>query len=442
MLEEILSDEIERVLGQNRPPFDPKIDYEQIQKQQEQATGEWAAIGKEGQKEFGGKFEKFISSRAIPDLKSELYIPSKNYYLMSKETLLRIQHESKQLYLNISEIDVEGEVVDLIENLENSEKIRSLYTYKKLASVSRKNPGINTEECERIKNCMRQGRELFLSGKSSSLMVKPLNHFYSLTAYSYAVVILNNPIRYSVKNLPGSHGIDWNMDGIKTKFGGNMPHGTFSELMCSFPTIFTKNAKIALTQDCRDSIISLFNETITTGLGTLLSMVPEVRDYYLMATGKHSRTHPLQIEATNDTRSVKWEFRIGDGIIKPDEQSVKQAFAGYAIEEKNGKTIAIVPGSEIQNIKACIWTDARGNFWFLENPFFPIILPEICIHFLIINSFSNLMRYSPDRWGSILFNEAESNISLITRSYLSAYENKILFVLLRSMSQFYPAIVS
>lgn len=65
-------------------------------------------------------------------------------------------------------------------------------------------------------------------------------------------------------------------------------------------------------------------------------------------------------------------------------------------------------------------------------------MPETCLHFLLTNIFSNIMRYSPDHWGDVLLNEVRSDISLITRKYLSAFENKFPVLLLRSISKFFP----
>ncbi len=60
--------------------------------------------------------------------------------------------------------------------------------------------------------------------------MKPLVWFYSLTAYARAVIILNNPIRYNLDTLPGSHGLNYLPTEIKIQFGGATKQGTFSEL--------------------------------------------------------------------------------------------------------------------------------------------------------------------------------------------------------------------
>lgn len=77
-----------------------------------------------------------------------------------------------------------------------------------------------------------------------------------MTAYAYAAIILNGPIRYSIDSLPGSHGVDYNPDGFKVSFGGNMPHGTFSELVYSSPTIQVRNKSFDMIQDNTETLLS------------------------------------------------------------------------------------------------------------------------------------------------------------------------------------------
>jgi hypothetical protein len=61
---------------------------------------------------------------------------------------------------------------ELVENMENTEHVRELYKIRKRAVGDSKNAGISASEVSRVRNCMRQGRELYLAGKSGSLMVK------------------------------------------------------------------------------------------------------------------------------------------------------------------------------------------------------------------------------------------------------------------------------
>ena len=273
-------------------------------------------------------------------------------------------------------------------------------------------------------------------------MVKPLNFFYALTAYAYAVVILNNPVRYVLDGLPGSHGLNYLPNHIKAQFGGDIKQGTFSDLFTSFPTSTICDRRTTIIQDNESSILAFYKTRTTVGTGTLLSMVPEIREYYSLVTGKPSRTFPLEITTVSDSRGVKWELQIGDGESRPAAIDIDNAFGEFQRGERHGKTIITIPFADAHKARATIYSDIRGRFWYIENPFYPIVLPEICLHFLLTNAFSNIMRYSPDHWGEILLNQVRSDISLITRKYLSAFENKFPVLLLRSISKFYPYVSS
>ncbi|HSX59966.1 MAG TPA: YaaC family protein [Tahibacter sp.] len=442
MLDEILVDEFITTKAENHPPFATTIDYEAESRKRDEATKRWAELTAADRGKFNNRLEKYHSDEGVIDLKAPSVSSSKNYYLLQREIAARISAESLFEPLPIDELHFESALMELIENIENVAHIKELYKLRKRTVGNSKNAGISSEDAGRLKNCMRQGRELYLSGKLGSLMVKPLNFFYSLTAYAYAIVILNNPIRYSLDGLPGSHGINYLPDGAKTQFGGDMPHGTFSDLFAAFPTVLLRNHQFEITQDCKESLIEFYRTRTTVSPGTLLSMIPELREYYKLITGRNSRAHPLELSITNDTRTVKWEFQIGDGELRPPVDGVEKEFEGFNVYERHGKIIVAVPGSDAHRIRACIYSDARGRFWYIENPFFPIVLPEVCVHFLLSNSFSNIMRYSPDRWGNILLNEADSNVSLIARKYLSAFENKFPFLVLRSISRFQPYVAT
>ncbi|WP_408863294.1 YaaC family protein [Acidiphilium acidophilum] len=115
-----------------------------------------------------------------------------------------------------------------------------------------------------------------------------------------------------------------------------------------------------------------------------------------------------------------------------------RGFTGFQVNERFGKIIVSVPAAQASMIKATIYTDLRGVLWFIENPFFPIIVPEVAVHFLISNIFSNIMRYKPDEWGGVLLNEVDSNISLLTRHYFSSFQRKFMLLVLRSVSRYIP----
>jgi hypothetical protein len=227
-------------------------------------------------------------------------------------------------------------------------------------------------------------------------------------------------------------------DTIQAQFGGDSARGTFSDLVTSFPTHLVKTPSLELQIDCLESLIEFYNRKFNVSLGTMISMVPEMAEYYKLTTTKNSRCYPLTITSTSDPRSLRWEFQIGNGESRPSGTEIENAFSGFTKSERHGKIIVSMPAAEAHKIKACIYTDIRGQLWFVENPFFPIILPEICLHFLINHVFSSVMRYRPDEWGNVLLNEVSSNISLLTRHYFSSFQRKFFIVVLRSVSRYTP----
>jgi hypothetical protein len=441
VLDNLLTEFVETTAGENNPPFSRQHDYKQVIESKERLVNEWKALTPEERKAFGDKMPRFFREKGLLDPASSEVAPSKNLHLLNQEVNERIRSHDRFGLLPINDLHFEQSMLELVENVENTEHIRDLYRIRKQATGKGRNSGINAEEASRLKNCMRQGRELYQSGRAGALMVKPLNFFYSLTAYAYAIILLNNPIRYTLDSLPGSHGVNYIPDGMKTQFGGDMPQGTFSDLMCAFPTLHTKNRDFELIQDNTESILAFFSVRNTVNVGTLMSMVPEIREYFRLLTGRNGRTHALQVSMGSDPRNIKWEFQVGDGEVKPSKSDLENAFPGFDITERHGKFIATVPASDSHKVRASIYADARGELWYVENPFYPVLLPEICIHFILTNTFSNLMRYSPDRWGSVLLNEVNSDWSLIARKYLSAFENKFPLLVLRSISKYYPYVV-
>jgi hypothetical protein len=167
-------------------------------------------------------------------------------------------------------------------------------------------------------------------------------------------------------------------------------------------------------------------------------MIPEMTDYYKLTTDRQSRCFPLEVVNAQDPRSLVWEFQIGDGEHKPTPESVESSCPGFVFRERYGKIVVTAPASEVSRMHACIYMDTRGNLWFIENPCYPVILPEYCIHFLITGIFSNIMRYRPDEWGNVLSNEVTSSISLITRHYFSSFQKKFFILVLRAASRYMP----
>lgn len=440
MLDQLISDEFRYVIASNQPMFRTDIDFSAEDRKRRAVVAEWAALAPEQRSLFINQAE-FEKSKGVINLKDPELLPARHYSLISDEAVSRIASSNDFKLLPIDGLDLEESVLELAESIENAEDIRNLYRLRKKNTGSTNNSGINKDEALRLKNCFTQGRELYLAGKNGSLMVKPLNFFYALTAYTYGVIVLNNPMRFSKKNLPGSHGMSYLPDTIQAQFGGDSARGTFSDLVTSFPTHPIKIPSFEFQIDCRESILEFYERKFDVSLGILLSMIPEMSDYYKITTGNNSRCHALSIISENDPRALRWEFQIGNGELRPTKQAVEDSFPTFEIGERHGKTVVSVPAVDAHKIRACIYTDIRGKLWFIENPFFPVILPEVAMHFLINSIFSNVMRYRPDEWGSVLLNEVSSNLSLITRHYFSSFQKKFFIVVLRSISRYTPYVV-
>lgn len=439
-IETILKDQVGRVEAENRPPFESTFDYSSFVQRRDEALAEWKEIGKAGQTAYRNDLKRFYDEKSLLPTDDQAVTNGKNLYLLNNEIAARVGSKSNLDLISLDELSYPGPAIELLENTENIDHIRDLYRLRKRTTGSEKNSGITADEARRLKNCLRQGRELYLSSRGGSLMVKPLTLFYSLTAYAYAVVILNNPIRFKLDNLPGSHGMNYLPDSIEAQFGGDMPHGTFSDLLTSFPTNAVRARDVDYSQSSLNSMLAFYKNRFTVSTGTFLSMIPEIRDYYKITTGRDSRTHPLEINIITERRSTFWELQIGDGITRPPASDIQQAFSGFKVSERHGKTIVAIPTAEEHLAQATIFSDIRGRLWYVENPFFPVVLPELCVHFLLTSMFSNLMRYSPDHWGEVLLNQVNTNVSLIISKYLSSFESKMPVLLLRSFSKFYPIV--
>lgn len=434
LLNDILVDNHDvREITNSQQLFRLDVDYDEFMKSKNSVAQEWKNLSDDERKVRGNKIERFFRERGIPDEDPLV----KNYWLVVMEAAERIEAGPTTNLLPLSSLYLDQSLFDLLENLENVKNIQDLYRMRKLRSGNSRNAGIATEEAEKVRNCLRQGRELYLAGRTGSLMIKPLNFFYSLTAYGYAIILLNNPIRYSIENLPGSHGLIYLNREFKSQFGGDTVHGALSELVFAFPTIEIRGGKTELIQDNVETLKKYFHYKHTTGMSILMSMIPELRDYYRLVKKQSGRTHPLEISQDGGRRGMV-QFQIGDGEIKPDRGDLERAFPEANIRERYGKLIVDVASTELHRIRSMILVDALGDYWYIENPFYPIILPEIGLHFLIMHSLSNIMRYSPDQWVDILSNESNSGASFLIKRYLSAFEDKVPFMILRNASQYYP----
>lgn len=434
MLEEIAEDKLSKVAAANQTIFRTDIDYEAIVQRRAIVVQEWTQLSVD----VRGTQNAFLIQHQVPDPKDPELAPARNTALLLKEVRGRIDRVEPLALLGVESLDFDDSVLELAESLENITEIREIYKIRKAATGSTKNSGMSSEEAGKLKNCFSQARELFLAGKNGSLMVKPLNFFYALTAYTYGIILLNNPLRYRKDMIPGSHGMTYLPTAIQAQFGGDSPKGTFSDLVGAFPTQLIKSTNLSFHVDCSTSIIEYYNTRFNVSLGTLLSMIPEMADYYKLTTKRNSRCFPLEIVSANDPRSLMWEFQIGNGEVRPSNEVLDNAFNDFPKTERHGKSIVTVPAARASSIRACLYTDVRGGLWFVENPFHPVILPEEAVHFLITSMFSNIMRYRPEEWGNVLLNEVSSGISLLTRHYFSSFQRKFLPLVLRSISRYLP----
>jgi hypothetical protein len=437
LLEELARDSVQSTPASNQAMFDDSLDYAALVAKRKSVVDQWRNLSRPERAKYKSQAD-FEAAMGGVDLKDPKYSAARNLYLVRQEVAQRLNTSEVLRLLPVDDLDFSDSLIELAECLENVDDIREIYRIRKQATGSSTNAGINADEARRVKNCFTQGRELYLAGRHGSLMVRPLNFFYALTAYAYGAVILNNPLRYRKDMIPGSHGMAYLPDTVEAQFGGDSARGTFSDLVTAFPTQLIKTVDLEFHIDCTESLQALYKTRFTVSLGTLLSMVPEMSSYYEMATGQPGRCFPLQIVTASDARALTWEFHIGNGERRPKAESISDSFPDLVHSERHGKTVVTVPASKASKIRASIYKDIRGDLWFVENPFFPVLLPEIAVHFLIASVFSNVMRYRPDEWASILTNEVKSSVSLLTRHYFSSFQRKFLVTVLGAVSKYIP----
>ncbi|MGI4853423.1 MAG: YaaC family protein [Janthinobacterium lividum] len=441
MINDLVADAFEVITLPGERVFDKVAAYGAAYEAYLRSLDVWKTLPSDKRELYGNKVVQYLDAIGTPDpSRDETLRGGRRYSILTKEIEAQVNRERSFQLLSLEEFEANSSLLELLEHLENSKQIRDMYKLRKLTTGTAKNAGITDEQARILKSCMRQGRDLFQAGRTGTLMIKPLVWFYSLTSYAYACIILNHVSRYSIDTFANSHGLNYLPSEIRTQFGGSVKQGTFSDLFFSFPTFAHKDPRVDFAQSNEDSLLAFQDLRITSGCGTLFSLLPELRDYYALLTGKPSRVHPLDIIQTSEGRGVKWEFQIGDGQSLPDLATVDKSFLGSPRTVRQGKVIVSVSATELYKISAMIYTDAGGNFWYVDNPFHPVVLPELCVHFLLMNAFSNIMRYRPGDWGDVLLNEVDSDLFLLIRKYFSTFEIKVPILLLRSLSKFNPVI--
>ncbi|WP_336964431.1 hypothetical protein [Sphingobium aquiterrae] len=169
MLEEIIQDNLNRVLASNQPIFSSEFDYDDIVAKKDMAAQKWNQFSGAERAEYRD-LSDFELKQGVRDPKDQALIPAKNTSLLLKEIRSRLDREDPIKPLAIETLDFEDAMIELAESLENSSEIRDLYRLRKASSGSGKKSGINLEEATRLKNCFSQGRELYLAGRNGSLM--------------------------------------------------------------------------------------------------------------------------------------------------------------------------------------------------------------------------------------------------------------------------------
>lgn len=328
-------------------------------------------------------------------------------------------------------------VFDLLTSLENVEYIKEIYRQKK----TRVKDGLNTTVTNILLDCIRQGRSLLQAGKQADMLAKPLIDFYAASAYAYAIIVINSPLHKTVDSLKGSHGHTFIHSEGTIDFGGSIPTGTFLDLLCALPVIQINNGEIKFKYSILNSIEFVQSNHLSLSLLTLLSMVPELQSHYGIFDKEHKSVHMLTVKTGVSNNKVTYVFDIGDGINRPSDQAIKKCFNTEEIVKVNGKTRISILAENITEISPIIYQDVYGALWYIESPIENLVLPEICLHFLIISAFCNIMRYSPHEWSNILFNKTSSEFSLLVSRYLRLFEQKFPILAATCLTNYLPIIL-
>ena len=169
-------------------------------------------------------------------------------------------------------------------------------------------------------------------------------------------------------------------------------------------------------------------------------MVPELNSYYTQIDNEHCLVHKLSIDTDVVNSKVKYNFYIGDGVNKPEIDKLKQAFKSEDITENQGSYKITVSSDKVADIMPCIYQDISGNIWYIESPIDGLVLPELCLHFLIISALCNIMRYSPHEWSNILSNRISSQYSLLISKYIRLFELKFPMLVSEQITNFAPVL--
>ena len=392
-------------------------------------AAQYDALSSKGKGEYKGKDEFIFQKSGI-----SLTPLNKNYQKLIAETSERVNDQAQPETLVIDNFVDNKTIIDLLASIENEEYIKALYKKKKLKVSS----GINTQDANLLLECLRQGRSLLEAGQKADILAKPLIDFYAATAFAYALIVINSPLHKSINSLKGSHGHAYNHLNGTVDFGGDIPSGTFLDLLCAFPVAQIHTGNVDIKYSILDSVNFVQNNSISLSLLTLLSMVPELTGYYKQVDKEHTSVHKLNIDTSIINSKIQYNFYIGDGISKPNKEKICKCFNTNEehIKDDQGGYKVSIEADEVSSISPIIYRDVRGNLWYVESPIDGLYLPEICLHFLIISALCNIMRYSPHEWSMILNNKVSPQFSLLINRYISVFETKYPMILVNHLTDY------
>ena len=376
--------------------------------------------------------DDYIKKNGGPELNSL----NRNYMLLVEEIDAQVRSDNVLEVFPIETIDHDIEIQDLLLSLEDEKHLQEIYKTKKRQV---KKSGINQKDAMILKQCLRQGRSLLQAGLKAEMLAKPLIDFYAASAYAYAIIVLNSPLHKSIDTLKGSHGHTFNHNTKTVDFGGDIPGGTFLDLLCALSVVNLtqmEGQQISLKYSVLSSVDMVQNNSISISLVALLSMVPELSDHFDKLETGHKQVHKLSIDTGIVNSKVTYNFYIGDGINKPQKDILKKCFNTDVISENQGSYKVSVDADKITTISPVIYQDMYGQLWYIESPIEDLYLPEVCLHFLIISALCNIMRYSPHEWSDILTNRTSSKFSLVINQYIRVFERKFPLVITQYLSNY------
>lgn len=391
----------------------------------------YQSLASEEKKLYNGTYD-YIVKQGGPNLNTL----NQNYKKIIDEINQKRKCETHPSILSIDIYSKQDTVIDLLASLETEKYIKAVYQQKKLCVTKE----LITDTATKIKDSIHQGRCLLQSAANSNMLSKPLIDFYAASAYAYASIVINSPLHKSLDSLRGSHGHTYNHKNETIEFGGDIPSGTFIDLLVSnFYTQIITNT-VCFKYFTLPSIEFIQNHKINISLIALLSCVPELQDQVIKIPSCKNIIHKLTITSEVVNMDVSYVFEIGDGREKPNDTILKKLFKVQSIQEINGKYRITVPAKNISDIMPTIYQDIHGNLWYIDPLIPDLYIPEICLHFIIISALCNIMRYSPHIWNNILSNNISSDFSLLISKYLRLFEVKYPMLITQQLTNFIPII--